>query len=420
MSFAGKCLILLAKFTFMIKAIIIQDFFSFRGENKIELNDGLNILLGINGSGKTTFLNAFRLLYEGVAGIGFEKLFQELWGGYMNVVNANHHDIPSQIKLTFIFDYKKLKIVTPKSPFKEDAFYEIIITPIGHTSYSIEERLYSENRKSPDKPFEYLKFKDGRGSFSVRHSTGVRIEHENYRGDVSSQELVLRQISDPRRYLPSHTIKMAISSMALYDTFNTESSSKIRKPAEYNSALRLNYNGENLVQLLSNLKTSDLWTYQEIEKQLLTVNQGFQSFEFSPFGSQLYMSIREVNMSHTIGMQHISDGTLRYTILMSILLNKQRGALIGLDEPEGRLHPDMINSIAEMLRRASLDSQLIIATHSPLLLNAFTLEDVLVFEKDENNATIVKRYYEEDFEKYDGEILPGQLWLRGEIGGKRW
>ena len=338
----------------------------------------------------------------------------------MNVVNVNHHDTPSQIKLTFIFDYKKLKKVTPKSPFKEDAFYEIVIKPIGHTSYSIEERLYSENRKSPDKPFEYLKFKDGRGSFSVLHSTGVRIEHENYRGDVSSQELVLRQISDPRRYLPSHTIKMAISTMALYDTFNTESSSKIRKPAEYNSSMRLNYNGENLVQLLSNLKTSDLWTYQEIEKQLTTVNQGFQSFEFSPFGSQLYMSIRETNMSHTIGMQHISDGTLRYTILMSILLNKQRGVLIGLDEPEGRLHPDMINSVAEMLRRASLDSQLIIATHSPLLLNAFTLEDVLVFEKEENNATIVKRYYEEDFEEYDGEILPGQLWLRGEIGGKRW
>ena len=174
------------------------------------------------------------------------------------------------------------------------------------------------------------------------------------------------------------------------------------------------------MQCDSNLKASDLWTYQAIEQQLATVNQGFQSFDFIPFGSQLYMSIREANISHTIGMQHISDGTLRYTLLMSILLNKQRGILIGLDEPEGRLHPDMINSVAEMLRRASMNSQLIIATHSPLLLNAFTLEDVLVFEKEENNATIVKRYYEEDFEQYNGEILPGQLWLRGEIGGKRW
>jgi predicted ATPase len=73
-----------------------------------------------------------------------------------------------------------------------------------------------------------------------------------------------------------------------------------------------------------------------------------------------------------------------------------------------------------MLRRASNSSQLIIATHSPLLLNAFTLEDVLVFEKEENNASVVKRYYEEDFDMYEGDLLPGQLWLRGEIGGKRW
>ena len=121
-----------------------------------------------------------------------------------------------------------------------------------------------------------------------------------------------------------------------------------------------------------------------------------------------------------IGMQHISDGTLRYLLLMGILLNKHRGAIVGLDEPEGRLHPDMINSVAEMLRRASNSSQLIIATHSPLLLNAFTLEDVLVFEKEENNASVVKRYYEEDFDMYEGDLLPGQLWLRGEIGGKRW
>ena len=184
--------------------------------------------------------------------------------------------------------------------------------------------------------------------------------------------------------------------------------------------MRLNNNGENLVQLLSNMKTSDLWTYEEIEKQLSTVNQGFMSFDFTPFGSQLYMSLREANMSHTIGMQHISDGTLRYVLLMSILLNRQRGALVGIDEPEGRLHPDMINSVAKMLHRASVASQLIVATHSPLLLNAFTLEDVLVFEKDENNASVVKRYYEADFEDYGGDILPGQLWLRGEIGGKRW
>ena len=67
----------------MIKKVIIENFFSFKEEHTITLNPGINVLLGINGSGKTSFLNAFRLLYEGVAGNGFEALFQTRWGGFI-------------------------------------------------------------------------------------------------------------------------------------------------------------------------------------------------------------------------------------------------------------------------------------------------------------------------------------------------
>jgi predicted ATPase len=80
----------------------------------------------------------------------------------------------------------------------------------------------------------------------------------------------------------------------------------------------------------------------------------------------------------------------------------------------------MIRSIAEMIKYAAKDSQIIIATHSPLLLNQFELEDVLVFEKDENNSTIVKKVSENDFPDWEGDFLPGQMWLLGQIGGKRW
>jgi len=75
---------------------------------------------------------------------------------------------------------------------------------------------------------------------------------------------------------------------------------------------------------------------------------------------------------------------------------------------------------AEMIKYAAKDSQIIIATHSPLLLNQFELEDVLVFEKDENNSTIVKKVSENDFPNWEGDFLPGQMWLLGQIGGKRW
>jgi len=91
-----------------------------------------------------------------------------------------------------------------------------------------------------------------------------------------------------------------------------------------------------------------------------------------------------------------------------------------LDEPEIGLHPDMINTVAETIKSASVNSQMIIATHSPQLLNSFEIEDILIFEKDENNKTTVTRKVEDDFEDWNDDFLVGQLWLRGKIGGKRW
>lgn len=116
----------------------------------------------------------------------------------------------------------------------------------------------------------------------------------------------------------------------------------------------------------------------------------------------------------------MSDGTLKYLLLLSIFHNPERGYLVDIDEPESCLHPDMIRSVAKMMKNAAKTSQIIVATHSALLLNAFELDDILVFEKNDRNETQIIRYSEEDFENREGDLLPGQLWLNGEIGGKRW
>jgi predicted ATPase len=125
-------------------------------------------------------------------------------------------------------------------------------------------------------------------------------------------------------------------------------------------------------------------------------------------------------MNRAIGALHISDGTLRFLLLESIFYNPQRGNIVAIDEPERGLHPDMIRSVAEMIKYAANSTQIIVATHSPHLLNQFELDDVLVFEKDEDNSTIVKSISEDDFSDWEGDYLPGQMWLLGQIGGKRW
>lgn len=80
----------------------------------------------------------------------------------------------------------------------------------------------------------------------------------------------------------------------------------------------------------------------------------------------------------------------------------------------------MIRSVAEMIKYAARQTQIIVATHSPHLLNQFELEDVLVFEKNEENSTVVRTVSEDDFPDWEGDYLPGQMWLLGQIGGKRW
>ena len=194
----------------------------------------------------------------------------------------------------------------------------------------------------------------------------------------------------------------------------------LRRPTEYNQGERLLASGNNLSYLLNNLKNQHSFEFEKIEELMKDVNPNYKSIDFSLLGSQIYLSIREKNIGHTIDALHMSDGTLRFLLLLSIFYNPNCGYIIGMDEPETGLHPDMIKSVANMLKQVAKSTQLILATHSPLLLNQFKLDDILVFDKNKENHTIVNTPKESDFEDWEGAFLPGQMWLYGVLGGKRW
>ena len=319
--------------------------------------------------------------------------------------------------MTYVFDADVLRKVVPASPFKKDVYYKITVFPIGDgTNYTLCETLYSEDNKGKKKTFSYLEFRNGIGQISVRTKSGIEVEKYDG-GMLSAQELVLRQITDPQRYLPSFVVREAISAIAGYSKFNFD---KVRQPADANDVKRLISTGENLTHLLSNLNNNYTFQYEKIRECLSDINPNFTGIGYNVFGNRLYLSLREKNLSHAIDALHMSDGTLKYLLLLSIFHNPQRGTLVFIDEPESCLHPDMIRSVAKMMKMAAKTSQIIVATHSALLLNAFELDDILVFEKNDKNETQIIRYSEDDFGDREDELLPGQLWLNGEIGGKRW
>ena len=117
----------------------------------------------------------------------------------------------------------------------------------------------------------------------------------------------------------------------------------------------------------------------------------------------------------------LSDGTLRYLCLLAILCHPNPGPLICIEEPELGLHPDVLPKIAALLKEASERTQIIVTTHSDVLVDAMSdmPEAVLVAERSET-GTKLERLDAEKLKPWLDKYRLGELWTRGEIGGTRW
>ncbi|MNV58434.1 hypothetical protein D3C71_1508120 [compost metagenome] len=117
----------------------------------------------------------------------------------------------------------------------------------------------------------------------------------------------------------------------------------------------------------------------------------------------------------------LSDGTLRYLCLLAILCHPNPPPLICIEEPELGLHPDVLPTLANLLKDASERTQLIVTTHSDGLVDAMTdqPEAVIVAERGPQGTTLT-RLDVEKLKPWLEKYRLGQLWTRGEIGGTRW
>lgn len=401
----------------MIKSISIRNFFSFGEDCHISLNSDTNILLGINGSGKSNFIKALMLLREAIVGEkGFEYLFMQKWGGFGGIAFAakEHMEV---IQIVVELHHDVWKFVNPKEYRGQDIIYNLSIHNIGSVNYRLSEKIFQIHSDGKREALmlqrsEYAVLKNFQSGISERVDTA----------NLSMGELVSSRINNLLLYPYIHVIRQAFEQISIYSYFDTTENSIIRQLSPYYSAKRLLPNGENLTSLLSYLNGNRVSAFDKIASELRNINPNFRELVFTtPTAGKTLLSLKEKGLERAITIEQISDGTLRFLILLSILYNPQRGSVVCIDEPETGLHPDMIQTIARGIQYAAeTGTQMIVATHSPLLLNAFELENIKVFEKDASNQTIVLTKSEEDFPDWEGAFLPGQMWLRGLIGGKRW
>jgi predicted ATPase len=117
----------------------------------------------------------------------------------------------------------------------------------------------------------------------------------------------------------------------------------------------------------------------------------------------------------------LSDGTLRYLCLLAVLCHPAPPPLICIEEPELGLHPDMMPTIARLLKAASERTQLIVTTHSDILVDELSEQPdaVVVCERNEGR-TAMKRLESKALGEWLKKYRLGQLWIQGGLDGVRW
>jgi predicted ATPase len=246
-------------------------------------------------------------------------------------------------------------------------------------------------------------------------NTYINIDDQNFKNSLS----VLSQIKEPRLYPEIFLLSLALSNIWFYRTWYFGRYSAARLPQKPD--LPNNFLMEDISNL--SLVINRLRKDSKIKKQLIEalsiLYPGINDLSiFIDAGSvQLYFD----ENGNTIPATRLSDGTLRYLCLLAILLNPDPAPLICIEEPEIGLHPDVLHSLADLLKKTSERTQLLITTHSEILVDALTdtPESIIVCEK-ENGSTVMRRLEKEKLDKWLKEYSLGHLWTTGELGGTRW
>jgi len=291
----------------------------------------------------------------------------------------------------------------------------------------IDEVIENENRTSSYEQDVYFfyRYQGGNPVLNVREVTQEQAgkdegRRKRYlrRAELSPEQSVLSQRKDPDQYPEITYLGSIFNEMRLYREWNLGRYTAPRLPqkADLPDDFLLE-DSSNLGLVLNDLQHRPIAKQQIIEKLREFYNEA-EEISTKIHGGTVQVFIHEKGLSQPIPATRLSDGTLRYLCLLTLLCHPTPPPLLCIEEPELGLHPDILPVIAKLLIEASQRTQLIITTHSDALVSALTgvPDSILVCERDDEGTHL--RHLEpaklnEWLEKYS----LGELWRMGEIGG---
>ena len=221
---------------------------------------------------------------------------------------------------------------------------------------------------------------------------------------------------------PIELLRTKMDGWRLHHFYDTGTTSPMKKTADVHDNRRLRADGSNLAAFLFLLSKKHPNAYTQIRQTVRLAAPFFDDFVLQPSElneEKILLEWRHRGSDAYFNASSLSDGSLRFIALATLLLQPEslRPSVILLDEPELGLHPYAITLLASLLKQASQASQIIVATQSPLLLDHFDPEDVLVAERADG-ATQLRRLESIKLAAWLEDYSLGQLWEKNEFGGR--
>ena len=361
----------------MIEQIGIDNYKSIR--NTLVLLKRVNILIGENGAGKSNFISFFEMI---------KALYDKRLGSYMlsngGIGSILYRGRKCSKMIRGMIDYNNT-----------NAFFFELRPGIGDKAFIEETGDYYNSNNETYKNYA---------------------EWDRVVWDKAVEESSLSE-SD---FVRAKHMQALLKSFIVYHFHDTSKSSPMRQPCYIDDNVTLRHDASNLPAVLFRLQKNDIKAFRIIEATVHSVAPYFKRFKLAPMitdPSRIKLEGEEQDSDMYLDASSLSDGTLRFIALATLLLQSEMPETIIIDEPELGLHPAAMIKLSSMIKRASAKAQIIIGTQSITLISNFTINDLIVVSRNECQSTF-HRLNENDFTQCLEKYSVGELFEKNIIGGR--
>ena len=237
---------------------------------------------------------------------------------------------------------------------------------------------------------------------------------------LGSTHLEAKIVEEAQSNITARIIVNLLRNCAVYQFHDTSDESYFKKSWDAEDNNQLRSHGGNMAAVLHRLEQEDIKRFELICQHISRILPVFDRFQIEERYGRVFLRWNAKGIDKTFGAHLTSDGSLRFFALVT-LLNLPPEMLpdvLLLDEPELGLHPAAVTLIGGMIKALAEERQVIVATQSPLLVDAFGLDEIFVLDLHDGR-TEFRKLTPNDYRVWlDDNFTPGELWQKNLLGGR--